>query len=125
MVEGFTFQFGKRFPPRRVSFSILENGVPQRGFHFPFWKTVSPKEDSISHFGKRFPPRRILFPILENGFPQGGFYFPFWKTVSPKEDSISHFGKHFPRVKKHSNMVSGGVFSKDNPSCRGEVALPQ
>ena len=38
---GFIFHFGKRFPKVGILFSILENGSPELGFHFPFWKMES------------------------------------------------------------------------------------
>ena len=36
----------------RVSFSKMESGFPQGGFHFPKWKVVSPKEGFIFQNGK-------------------------------------------------------------------------
>ena len=69
-MEGFVFQNGKWLPRVGVSFSILENGFPELGFHFPFWKTVSQGWGSILHFGKWFPRVGVSFSILENGTPR-------------------------------------------------------
>ena len=126
MVEGFIFHFGKWFPPRRILYSILENGFPQGGFHFPFWKTVSSKEDFIFHFGKRFPPRGIPFSILENDSPELGFHFPKWKMESQGLKSQKHVFRRVFRQEETFMLRSFKVFIPKSWSmliCFGQTPL--
>jgi hypothetical protein len=85
-VEDFDFQAGKRYPPRGIWISKLENVILQGGFGFPSWKTLSSKGDFDFQAGKRFPPKGIWISKLENGFllkkiSKTGFIHQFYTRI--------------------------------------------
>ena len=125
-MDEIVFHFGNRSRPRTKPFSILEITLALGRNHFPFWKTVSSKEDFTFHFGKRFPRVGIPLSILENDSPELGFHFPFWKMKSQGLKSQKHVFRRVFRQEETFMLRSFKVFIPKSWSmliCFGQTSL--